>query len=207
MRGLPRSQVRSDQPERVLFLAAFFNNTSQGAKDGNIKDTPPIIVVPRPEDRQRAADLNAKIVETKQKAEARKPAARAEFDRWLASTSTAAIASLIPSDGLRLHALLGEGTGNTSSWRSTAVRKRWPSPRCRGGRGMSRRNRSGARAKVVAEVPEAGDFDKKQPFSYGAWIKVPKPSTSARSWPGWTISMTSAAGISGSRRENRHPHR
>ena len=29
-------------------LAAFFNNTTQAAMDGNIKDTPPIIVVPRP---------------------------------------------------------------------------------------------------------------------------------------------------------------
>ena len=29
-------------------LAAFFNNTTQTAMDGNIKDTPPIILVPRP---------------------------------------------------------------------------------------------------------------------------------------------------------------
>src|ERR1044072_8919248 len=39
--------------------AAFFNNTTQGAKDGNIKDTPPIIVVPLPEDRSRLDELKA----------------------------------------------------------------------------------------------------------------------------------------------------
>ena len=32
-------------------MAAFFNNTTQNAMDGNIKDTPPIITVPKPEDR------------------------------------------------------------------------------------------------------------------------------------------------------------
>lgn len=33
-------------------LSAFFNNTTQGAMDGNAKDTPPIIPVPKPEDRE-----------------------------------------------------------------------------------------------------------------------------------------------------------
>ena len=32
-------------------LSAFFNNTTQPAMDGNVKDTPPVIVVPRMEDR------------------------------------------------------------------------------------------------------------------------------------------------------------
>lgn len=159
-------------------LAAFFNNTTQGAKDGNIKDTPPIIVVPRPEDRTRWNDLKTRIVETKQKAEARKPAAREEFDRWLASTSAVAIASLIPSDGLRLHALLAEGSGNTLfvavDGRPKAVTV--PSTAAWGpGHVAAKAFRS--QADVVAQVPEAGDFDKGQPFSYGAWVKIPKPST------------------------------
>ncbi len=34
-------------------LSAFFNNTTQAAMDGNIKDTPPILTVPRTEDRPR----------------------------------------------------------------------------------------------------------------------------------------------------------
>ncbi len=34
-------------------LAAFFNNTTQPAMDGNIKDTPPVATVPKPEDRAR----------------------------------------------------------------------------------------------------------------------------------------------------------
>ena len=34
-------------------LSAFFNNTTQAAMDGNIKDTPPVVVVPQQQDRAR----------------------------------------------------------------------------------------------------------------------------------------------------------
>ncbi|MEI9962022.1 MAG: DUF1549 domain-containing protein [Limisphaerales bacterium] len=38
-------------------LSAFFNNTTQKAMDGNIKDTPPIMVVPKPVDDARWQQL------------------------------------------------------------------------------------------------------------------------------------------------------
>jgi len=38
-------------------LAAFFRNTTQRAMDGNIPDTPPIIIVPREEDRPRLSQI------------------------------------------------------------------------------------------------------------------------------------------------------
>src|SRR5260370_17014274 len=38
-------------------LSAFFNNSTQGAMDGNIPNTPPILFVPRREDRARWAVL------------------------------------------------------------------------------------------------------------------------------------------------------
>ncbi|MFN0170747.1 MAG: DUF1549 domain-containing protein, partial [Bryobacteraceae bacterium] len=39
-------------------MAAFFRNTTQNAMDGNIPDTPPVIVVPRDEDRERWPEVN-----------------------------------------------------------------------------------------------------------------------------------------------------
>jgi hypothetical protein len=42
-------------------LSAFFNNTTQAAMDGNIHDTPPILPVPRVEDRPRFAVLEREI--------------------------------------------------------------------------------------------------------------------------------------------------
>ena len=40
-------------------LSAFFNNTTQGPRDGNVKDTPPIVVVPQETDRERWGDAAA----------------------------------------------------------------------------------------------------------------------------------------------------
>src|SRR5437879_4166641 len=50
-------------------MAAFFNNTTQGAMDGNIKDTPPIITVPRREDRPRWEALVKQIKGQRQQVE------------------------------------------------------------------------------------------------------------------------------------------
>jgi hypothetical protein len=51
-------------------LAAFFNHTTQEAKDGEVKDSPPVVIVPIVEDRPRwaqlteaALSLNSRIVE------------------------------------------------------------------------------------------------------------------------------------------------
>ena len=52
LRGLPRPQVRSRSRSSDFYsLSAFFNNTTQNAMDGNVHNTPPIIPVPRAEDR------------------------------------------------------------------------------------------------------------------------------------------------------------
>lgn len=47
-------------------LSAFFNNTTQPAMDGNIKDTPPILPVPKMEDRPRSVQLAAELPATRQ---------------------------------------------------------------------------------------------------------------------------------------------
>ena len=70
-------------------LAAFFNNTTQDAMDGNIKDTPPIVVVPPTEDRPtlgRAARRVGRGASRRSTRAGRPPAA--EFDAWLAAAAT-----------------------------------------------------------------------------------------------------------------------
>src|SRR5262249_36295939 len=57
-------------------MAAFFNNTTQGAMDGNIHNTPPILVVPRTEDRPRWEQLSKQIEEVRTQLEGRKKVAR-----------------------------------------------------------------------------------------------------------------------------------
>src|SRR5262245_55781786 len=86
-------------------MAAFFNNTTQPAMDGNIKDTPPIILVPRPEDRPHWEAISKELADVRKQTEARKQAARPEFDKWLTTASASRIETAAPRDGLRLHAL------------------------------------------------------------------------------------------------------
>ena len=94
-------------------LAAFFNNTTQAGMDGNIKDTPPVQFVPKPEDRARYDQLAAEMPAVRGQIEARRQAARADFDPWLAAGAADEIAKLIPSEGLRLQSSLSEGSGET----------------------------------------------------------------------------------------------
>src|SRR5205807_939098 len=76
-------------------LSAFFNNTTQGAMDGNVKDTPPTILVPQPEDRSRWEALSKELAEVRRQADARKQVARADFDKWLAAAKPDQIAASI----------------------------------------------------------------------------------------------------------------
>jgi hypothetical protein len=66
-------------------MAAFFRNTTQAALDGNIPETPPIIVVPKQQDRAQWLQLTSDAESVKNRmADARKTP-NAGFDRWLES--------------------------------------------------------------------------------------------------------------------------
>ncbi len=64
-------------------LAAFFNNTTQKAMDGNIKDTPPIIPVPRNEDRARYFELEPLTKQANKALVDHRNAARQTFNDWI----------------------------------------------------------------------------------------------------------------------------
>jgi hypothetical protein len=126
-------------------LAAFFNNTSQGALDGNIRDTPPIVVVPSEGDVDRWARLPAELEQSRGAVEARRQSARPEFDSWFAALTPAAVESQIPTEGQKIRAAL-------------AARDRAPEAPVAG-------------SAPLLELAEAGDFEKDQAFSVSAWIK------------------------------------
>jgi hypothetical protein len=156
-------------------MSAFFNNTTQNAMDGNIKDTPPVVQLPRPEDSQRWAVLTGELVEAKQKVDARKQAARADFDAWLGSVKPEALAAAIPSKGLRFHAPLSEGKGAEINVIEDGKERTVTLPKpaaWQPGRVSELAFKTGPDGTV--ESASAGDFDVKQPFAYGAWVKLPK---------------------------------
>jgi hypothetical protein len=158
-------------------MSAFFNNTTQGAMDGNIKDTPPIVFVPQLEDRPRWDAVAKELADARKQVEARKQTARADFDKWLASSNKSGVPATgqMPHEGLRFHAPLNEGSGGTIH--VTADGK----PRTAAlvsGAAWDAGHVADKAFKVQSggtlEVADAGDFDNKQGFSYGAWVKYTK---------------------------------
>ena len=158
-------------------LAAFFNNTTQAAMDGNISNTPPIITVPKPEDREKWEAVSASLKEMRGKLEARKKEARGEYDKWLSEAKVEQLAALVPTEGLKLHAPLNEGKGDSlklivdGQERTTEIKS---------GFDWVANGKIGTKAFAIKigdhplEVPEAGDFEKDQGFTASAWIKVTK---------------------------------
>jgi hypothetical protein len=156
-------------------MAAFFNNTTQAAMDGNVRDTPPVVVVPKAEDRPRWQALTAELAGAQAQVEARKVAARAAFEKSSADIRPAEIAARIPSQELMFYAPLGEGGGNAirvliegkPSVVTPAAKLAWVP-------GHVAAKALAPRAESVVAIPAVGDFDKDQAFSYGAWVQLTK---------------------------------
>ena len=64
-------------------LSAFFNNTTQAALDGNVKDTPPILPVPRSEDRPQFAAVDRALPVAREAVGVCRQEARASFDAFV----------------------------------------------------------------------------------------------------------------------------
>ncbi len=156
-------------------LAAFFNNTTQGAMDGNIKDTPPVIIVPRMEDRGRWDTLVKEVGDMKAKTDARKQAARSAFAKWLKEAKADAVTVAALQDQLRFHAALSEGSGE----QVTLVEDGKPRtaklarvPTWVAGHVAAKAFKPGGGAVVASRA--AGDFEKDQPFTVSVWVKPTK---------------------------------
>jgi cytochrome c553 len=156
-------------------LSAFFNNTTQAGMDGNVKDTAPVIFVPRPEDKSRWAAVAPELTTIRKELDERKKTSRGEFDKWVADASAEKIAAMVPTDGLRLQARLNEGSGKTVSMtvdgqeRSLAVNSgvAWDAGHVAE---LCFKSQPGD----AIEVAEAGDFDNNQPYTAAAWVKLSK---------------------------------
>jgi hypothetical protein len=154
-------------------LAAFFNNTTQNAMDGNIKDTPPVVFVPRAEDCPRWDALVGDLGEARKHVADRRGAARPDFDGWLAAAKPEALAGLLSSEGLRFYAELNGGGDNSFAAAfdgqprtiATSAQLTWQP-------GHVAAQALQSKPGVVAEIADVGDLEKDQAFSYGAWVKL-----------------------------------
>ena len=156
-------------------MSAFFNNTTQGAMDGNTKDAPPVMMVPLAADRARWDVLPKALAEARQSVDSRKQSARADFEQYLAKASPLEMAAQIPTDRLVLQARLSEGSGKRIQFtvdgklRDVVLDKE---PAWDAGHVAAKALRLPLAG--VLQLPEAGDFEKDRPFSIGAWVHLGK---------------------------------
>ncbi len=156
-------------------LSSYFNNTTQAAMDGNVKDTPPVLLVPRMEDRERWLALTSELVEAKRQVDAHRQTARPEFDGWLRGAKPEDLAAGIPTKGLRFHAPLTEGKGGEVTLSEDGQPRTILLPKNPGwqrGRIAEYAIQTGPEA--VVESAATGDFDWKSAFAYGTWLQIPK---------------------------------
>lgn len=178
-------------------LAAFFNNTTQAAMDGNIKDTPPVIFVPRAEDRDKWEALSALVADARKQIATRKQVSRPEFDAWAAQVTPAILAGLVPASGLALFAPLNAGEGRTIALTvAGAPREVTLSTGFNWAEGRNGKKAFSLEPGETIEVAEAGDFEGDQGFSVSAWVKLPAANLvgsivarmdGANSYRGWDV--------------------
>ncbi len=153
-------------------LAAYFRNTTQQAKDGNVKDgLGPVMVVPMADDSPRWKALPEEIATAIAARDARKEAAKPAFDQWVAAVDPSQLGEAISSEQLLVHLELNEGSGNQAANRCKSTEpftatgeiawiadgKLGPAPLLKAG--------------STFDLGETGDFEKDQSFSYAAWIR------------------------------------
>ncbi len=95
-------------------LSAFLSNGTSGALDGNVKDSPPSVVVPRDDDRPRWRQLMADFDALHNQLEQREKSGHADFEQWLASADPGQIWKKIPQRDMQLLAPLNEGAGDVT---------------------------------------------------------------------------------------------
>jgi len=179
-------------------LSAFFNNTTQNAMDGNIKDTPPIVTVPRDEDREAWEALPSQLATARQEVEARRANARPEFDSWLAGPASGSLEVSNVTEGLIFHAPLDASVGQALAVsvdgqpRPIAI-----SAAATFEPGVTAAQAWKSRPDALVEIADVGDFERDQAFTCSAWVKLPADglggsivarmdeSTAHRGWDMW----------------------
>ena len=159
-------------------LTAFFNNTTQAVRDGNVHNTPPILPVPKPEELTRFAELEKLVPLAKAAVEDRKKTARPEFDAWIAAATPDSLAKLFPQDTPLLQLPLVEGAGTAT--RGKIAGKESDLPLAENTAWQA--GPSGLPALLLdgkaAELASVGDFEHDQSFSATFWLRVPANDSS-----------------------------
>jgi Protein of unknown function (DUF1553)/Protein of unknown function (DUF1549)/Concanavalin A-like lectin/glucanases superfamily/Planctomycete cytochrome C len=161
-------------PQKDFYsMSAFFNNTTQKAMDGNVKDTPPVVVVPAPDDRARWATLPKELNAAKERLDARRKSGKDDFNHWLAGASPELFADPLPNDKPLFHAVLADdqpralkvNVGAETRELSLPADAAWQE-------GITAAKAFTTSSKNTPELADVGDFERDQGFSYAVWVRL-----------------------------------
>ncbi len=153
-------------------MSAFFNNTTQPVRDGNIKDTPPVIPVPLEEDRPRFDALPALIAAARSSVDERKAAAKPDFDKWLTTATPETIGAAVSSERMHLQMALNEGQGQTTrvivdqTPRDVSLNPSAKWTDAPTGKALEIQG-------SAFDLADVGNFEGNEPFTIAAWVKLP----------------------------------
>jgi hypothetical protein len=155
-------------------MAAFFRNTTQAPKDGNVKDSTPILIVPSEADRPRWDALPGEIAAATAKRDERRGAARPEFEQWLAKATPSMLGEGSLADRLIAHFPLNEGKGGSLAAR-LPVDRRGTAPETIGWAAGGKFGPAPVLKKdQTADLGDLANFPRSEPFSVAAWVRPGK---------------------------------
>ena len=150
-------------------MAAFFRNTTQNPLDGNISDTPPVMVVPQPEDRARWQQIGEEHSRLKSQMQKLRVDSAPEFAKWLSDEDRPKIRGPVdPAD--EVFSISGQDV----AFKNHALMPKIPS-----GVRVIDGPVTGSLAlrfepKSAIDLPNIEAIETSKPFTIGVWIYVPK---------------------------------
>jgi Protein of unknown function (DUF1553)/Protein of unknown function (DUF1549)/Planctomycete cytochrome C/Concanavalin A-like lectin/glucanases superfamily len=166
-------------PQRDFYaMSAYFRNTTQKALDGNVKDSAPILRIPKAADRERAASLAEQIRTTKAERDQLQQETRRRFDAWLSTATVDSWARELAQDldpaqrlpliGPAAEAVAGAGerAGVTTPLATPATAVAWDAS------GPFGPATTVDRWSDLDGAAAFGAFTNDQPASVSAWVKV-----------------------------------
>ena len=157
----------------VYSMAAFFRNTTQSGFDGNNRQgaNAHIVVPQTPDDRARWAALPGELASHQALLATRRTEAAPVFEQWVATAKAEAVGAEVEPKSLVAHAPLIEGVGDEIG----AVCGVPMTFKATGQVVWKPDGRIGPVPVLTAaanfDLGNQGDFEKDQPFSYGAWVR------------------------------------
>ena len=157
-------------------LSAFFNNTTQNAMDGNVKDTPPILPVPLADDLPRFTALEEALPAAIAAVASRKEDAKPAFESWVKAATPESIRSGLPQDTPLLELPLAEGEGSQAIAQVSGKQQDVPlAASLTWQDGPS--GKAALLAGQAAAFPAVGSFEFDQAFTVSCWLKPPANDT------------------------------